>query len=75
MIGYAIDVVKNVDGIIPPPMDLMLIGSVILAILTCQLTMTTGSCQGRLMVLQLGLEPLMEAYIAPQTNASRLFLT
>ena len=37
MIGYAIAVVKSVDGILPTLLDFMLLGSVILALLSCQM--------------------------------------
>ena len=74
MLGCDIDVVKSVDGILPTPMDFILIVSMILARLPLHLTMTTGSCQGRLMVLQLELEPLLESGQAPLTNVVRFFL-
>ena len=45
--------VKVVDGILPTPLDVMLLGSMILALSPCQLNMNTGSCQGILLVLQL----------------------
>ena len=57
MLGYAIAVVKSVDGIIPTLMDFMLIGNVILALLPCHLTMAIKSCQGILLALQLAPEP------------------
>ena len=61
MLGCAIAVVNSVDIILPTLLDFMLLGSVILVLLTCQMTMTIGSCQGILIVLQLELEPTREA--------------
>ena len=61
MIGCAISVIKSVDVIIPTLLDFMLLGSVILELLPCQMTMKFGSYQGRLLVLQIALEPLREA--------------
>ena len=74
MLGYDIAVIKSVDVILPTIMDFMLPGSVILALSPCQLTMTIGSCQGRLLVLQLALEPLRETEWAFQPKYVRLFL-
>ena len=53
IIGCDIAAVKVVDGILPTPLDVMLLGSMILALSPCQLNMNTGSCQGILLVLQL----------------------
>ena len=74
IIECSISVVKSVDEILPTPLDFMLLGSVILAIFPCHLTMTSESCQGRLLVLQLALENLREVEREPHTNAIRLFL-
>ena len=74
MIGCDIAVINSVDEILPTPLDFMLLGSVILSILPCRMTMTIGSCQGRLLVLQLALENLREVEREPHTNAIRLFL-
>ena len=60
MLGCAIAIVNSVDGITPISLDFMLLGSVILEISPCQMTMTIGSCQGSLLVLQLTLRPLKE---------------
>ena len=68
-LGCAISVVKSVGGILTTPLDFMLLGSVILVFSTFRLTMTNGSCQGGLLVLQMALVPLGEADIAPYTNA------
>ena len=40
-----ISVVKSVDGILPTLLDFILLGSVILELLSCHLTMTIVSCQ------------------------------
>ena len=61
MIGCSIASVKIVDGILPTLLDFMLLGSVILVLLTCQMNMTIGSYQGILIMLQLELEPTREA--------------
>ena len=61
IIGCSIVVVDSVDIILPTPLDLMLLVSVILELFPCRVTMTTGSCQGRLLVLKLAMEPLREA--------------
>ena len=61
MLGCAIDVIRSVDGMKPILMDFMLLGSVILVLLTCQMNMTIGSYQGILIMLQLELEPTREA--------------
>ena len=53
MIRCDISVVKSVDEILPIPMDFMLLGSVILSLSPCHLTMTIGSCHERMLVLQL----------------------
>ena len=53
MIRCDISVVKSVDEILPRPMDFMLLGSVILSLSPCHLTMTIGSCHERMLVLQL----------------------
>ena len=74
MIGCAIAVINSLDGIIPTLLDFMLVGSVILSLFPCQLTMITGSCKGRLLVLQLLLEPLREAERKSHPNAVWLFL-
>ena len=74
MLGCDIFVVKSVDGIPPIIMDFMLLGSVILELLPCLLTINIGSCQGILLVPKLDLEPLREAEQALNPNAVRLFL-
>ena len=51
-IRFAITVVKSLDRILPTLLDFMLIGSMILALLPCHMTMTIGICQGILMILQ-----------------------
>ena len=61
MLGCAIAVVNSVDIILPTLLDFMLLGSVILVLLTCQMNMTIGSYQGILIMLQLELEPTREA--------------
>ena len=60
MIGCAIAAVKSVDGIPPTLLYFMLLGSVILILLTCQMTITIVICEGILLVLQLALEPTRE---------------
>ena len=74
MIVCDIAVAKSVDGIIPTTLDFMLLGSVILALSTFQLTMTIGNFQGIIMVLQLSLEPLKEAEQSPLINVVWMFL-
>ena len=74
ILGCAIVVVKSVEGILPTLMNFMLLGSEILELLTCHLTMTILICQGRLLVLQLALDPLKEAEQEFQPNAVWLFL-
>ena len=61
MLGCAIAVVNSVDIILPTLLDFIPLGSVILVLLTFHMTMTIGSCQGILIVLQLELEPKREA--------------
>ena len=58
MIGCYIAAVKIVDGILPTILELMLLGSMILILLSCHMTMTIVSCHGRLLMLQQALEPL-----------------
>ena len=74
MLGCAISFVKSVDGMLPILLDLMLLEIVILALLTCMLTMIIGSCQVILFVLQPELEPLREVEHALKTNVIKLFL-
>ena len=74
MLGCAISAVKSVDLILTTIMDFMMLGSVILALFPCHLTMNIGSCQGRLLVLKLELDPLREPYRAFQTNTVWIFL-
>ena len=59
MLGYAITVVRIVDVMTPILLDFMLLGSVILSLLPCLMNIIIGNCQGRLLVSQLALEPLM----------------
>ena len=61
MIGCAIAIIRSVYVILPTLLYFMLLVRVILALLPCQLTMTIGSCQGRIMVSQLALDPLRGA--------------
>ena len=58
MLGYDISVVRSVDGMTPVLLDLMPLGSVILALFPFLMTMIIGNYQGRLLVLQLEMEPL-----------------
>ena len=60
-VGCAIAVVNSVDGILPKFLDFMLLGSVILELLSFQLTMNIGICQVRLLVLQPSLEPMRDS--------------
>ena len=53
MLGCAIAIVRSVDGIPPIILDFTPLGSVILALLPCLLTMIIGNCQWRLLVFQL----------------------
>ena len=69
MIGCDIAVINSVDEILPTPLDFMLLGSGILSLLPCRMTMAIGSCQGRLLVLQLALETLRKVEREPHTNA------
>ena len=66
--------VNGVDGILPTPLDFMLLKNVILGILACHTTMTTGRFQGVFMVLQLILDPLRKAERAPHIKSIWLFL-
>ena len=43
MLGCAIDVIRSVDGMKPILMDFMLLGSVILALFPCLLTIIIGN--------------------------------
>ena len=74
MLGCDIAVVRSVDGMTPILMYFMPFGSVILEILPCLLTIIIGNCQGRLVVLQLSLEPLMEVEWSLNPKLVRLFL-
>ena len=74
MLGCDISVVKSVDGITPILLDFTPLGSVILSILSCLLTVIIGSSQGKMLVLQLTMEPLMEADQELNPNAVRIFL-
>ena len=74
MPGCVIAVLKSVDEILPTLMYFMLLGSVIMALLSCQMTMTIGSCQVILLVLQPELEILREAERAFQNSAVWIFL-
>ena len=74
MIGCDISFVRSVDGMPPIIMYLMPLGSVILEILTCLLTMVIGICQVRLLVLKLEMEPLKEVERAINPNAVLIFL-
>ena len=58
MLGYDISVVRSVDGMTPVLLDLMPLGSVILALFPFLMTMIIGNYQGILLVLQLEMEPL-----------------
>ena len=74
MLGCDISVVRSVDGMPSILLDFKLLVSIILSLLPCLLTMFIGNCQGILLVLQLALEPLMEAEWALNPIAVRLFL-
>ena len=74
MIGCAIDVINIVDGIIPPLLDFIPIGRVILESLSCQLTVTIGICQVILLAFQPELEHMREAERALQTNSVCILL-
>ena len=74
MLGCAIAVVNILDGIIPTPLDFMLLGSVILKLLPCHMTVPIGICQGRLLMLQLALEHMSEAEQEFQPNAIWIYL-
>ena len=50
-----IAVVRSADGMPPMLLDVMPLGSVILALFPCLMTMIIGKCQGKLMVSQLEL--------------------
>ena len=55
VIGCAISVVRSVDEMTLILLDFMLLGSVILALFPCLITMIIGNCQGKLLMLQLAL--------------------
>ena len=55
MIGCDIAIVRSVNGMSPIILDFMPLGSVILELLPCLLTMIIENCQGRLLVSQLTL--------------------
>ena len=74
MIGCAISVVRSVDGMRTILLYFMPLGSVILALLPCLLTMIIGNFQGILLVLQLELEKLREADWALKPNTVRIFM-
>ena len=74
MLGCDIYIVKSVDVIPPILLDFMPLGRAILALLSCLLNMIIGIFRGRLLVLQLALEPLREAERALNTNAVWVFL-
>ena len=74
MLGCDIFVVKIVDGMPPILLNFMPLGSVILELLPCLLTMIIVICQGRLLVPQLALEPLREGEQALNPKAVRIFL-
>ena len=74
MIGCDIAVINSEDEILRTPLDFMLIGSVILSLLPCRMTMNIGSCQGRLLLLQPALETMREVEQEPHTNAVWLFM-
>ena len=61
MLGCGIAIIKSVDRIPPTILDLMLLGSVILELFSCQLAMTIVRYQVILMVLKPALKPLREA--------------
>ena len=69
MLGCAIAVVMSVNGMTPIIMNFMPLGSVILEILPCLLTMIIGNCKGILVVSQLEVETLREAEWALKTNS------
>ena len=58
ILGCYIAAVENVDGMPPILLYFIPLGSVILEILPCLMTMIIGNYRGRLLVLQLSLEPL-----------------
>ena len=74
MLACDISVIRSVDGIPPMILDYMPLGSVILALLPCLMTVIIGNCQGILLVSQLALEYLQEAERALKPNAVWIFL-
>ena len=74
MLGCDIAVVNSVDRMPPILMDFMPLGSAILALFHCLLTMIIGSCKGILLVLKLLMEPLREVERTIKPNSVRLFL-
>ena len=74
MLGCDISVVRGMYGMTPIVLDLMPLGSMILEILPCLITMIIGNCQGRLLVLQLALYPLRKVEWVLNPNSVWLFL-
>ena len=74
IIGFAIAAVSSVDGMTAIILDFMPLGSVILALLPCLMTMIIGNFHGRLLVSQLALEPLRRSEWSLKTNIVWLFL-
>ena len=74
MIGCAIAVVSSVDGITLILMDFIPLGSVVLAIFLCLLTIIIGNCQGRRLVSQLALGSTRKADRELSPNSVWLFL-
>ena len=69
-----ISFVRTVDGMPPILLDFIPLGSVILSIFPCLLTMIIGNCQGRLFVSKLALEPIWEVEWEINPNAVWIFL-
>ena len=74
MLVCDIAVVRSVDGMTPILMYFMPLGSMILSLFPFLLTMIIVNFQGRLLVLQLALDPMRELDWELKPNAVWLFL-